>query len=95
MSHSYCGPSLDHAMIRVQYQACFRAMALNPVPWHLFASAETLSGAVLCPALEKPDHCGRILVKNVQAMTEETLAVKLNSLRGRVLAQNDFRKEQK
>lgn len=65
---------------RIQYRNYFRTMALGGT-WNLYRApeGETLSGVILAPTGDM-NHIGAhggILVSNVQAMTEETMCVRL------------------
>ena len=56
---------------RTQYRAAFKAMAADGI-WHLYAGS---AGVVLDRA---GDQSGEVLVHHVEAMTEDTLVVKLS-----------------
>lgn len=61
----------------IQYRNYFRTMALGGA-WHVYMApvGETLSGVIVAPSGDMPRDAD-ILVRDVQAMTEETMRVKM------------------
>lgn len=63
----------------IQYRNYFRTMAMGG-SWHVYRApdGETLSGVIVAPREDMPPSAP-ILVQDVQAMTEETMRVKLTN----------------
>jgi len=59
---------------RTQFRAAFRAMAANPVRWHLFAHED---GVVLLPAGDEVPGRHFPVVLDVQATVEDFMVIKL------------------